>query len=130
VADSTNKIYYFESALSPNIVWLNLNNVNFAPGSGIRAVAVEGNYSIIGNIDTALAPAKPINYLAPTAANTPQPAATAPSDSAVAAPQADNKSGGFKAWWLLPIVALLGLLGFLPRLFRKPKVVPVDTNSR
>ncbi len=28
VADSTNKVYYFESALSPNIVWVNLNNIN------------------------------------------------------------------------------------------------------
>jgi choloylglycine hydrolase len=125
VADSTNKIYYFESALSPNIVWVNLNNINFTPGSGIRAVAVEGNYSIIGNIDNALVPAKPITYLAPTAANTPQPAAAAPSDSAVAAPTADNKSG-FQAWWLLPIVALLGLLTSLPRLFRKPAVASVN----
>lgn len=64
VADSTTKVYYFESALSPNIVWVNLNKINLGPGSGIRAVAVEGNYSIIGNIDNALAPAAPINYLA------------------------------------------------------------------
>ncbi|MEI6252329.1 MAG: linear amide C-N hydrolase, partial [Mycobacteriaceae bacterium] len=67
VADSTNKIYYFESALSPNIVWVNLNNVNLGPGSGTRAVAVEENYSIIGNIDNALAPAAPIAFLAPPA---------------------------------------------------------------
>ena len=64
VADSTTKVYYFESALSPNIVWVNLNKINLGPGSGIRAVAVEDNYSIIGNIDNALAPAAPINYLA------------------------------------------------------------------
>ena len=65
VADSTNKIYYFESALSPNIVWVNLGDINFAPGSGIRAVAVEDNYAIIGNIDNALAPAAPIDFLSP-----------------------------------------------------------------
>lgn len=67
VADSTTKIYYFESALSPDIVWVNLNKINLGPGSGIRAVAVEDNYSIIGNIDNALAPAAPIAYLAPPA---------------------------------------------------------------
>jgi hypothetical protein len=116
VADSTNKIYYFESALSPNIVWVNLNNVNLGPGSGIRAVKVEENYSIIGNVDSQLAPAKPIAYLAPTAANTPQAGVTAP-----AAPQIEHKAG-FKWWWLLPILALLGLLAALPRLFRKPRV--------
>ena len=130
VADSTNKVYYFESALSPNIVWVNLKNVNLGPGSGTRAVAVENNYSIIGNIDKALAPAQPITFLAPTAANAPAanapavtaPAAVQPDDKAPAVAHADHKSG-FKAWWLLPIVALLGLLAFLPRLFRKPKVV-------
>jgi hypothetical protein len=116
VADSTNKIYYFESALSPNIVWLNLNDINLGPGSGIRAVKVEENYSIIGNIDNALAPAKPINYLEPTAANTAQPNANAP--KAPSAPATENKAG-FQWWWVLPIVGALGLLGLLPRLLRK-----------
>lgn len=72
MADSTNKVYYFESALSPNIVWVNLNNINLGPGSGVRAVAVEDNYSIIGNIDSQLALSGPIAFLAPTAANTPR----------------------------------------------------------
>jgi choloylglycine hydrolase len=116
VADSTNKIYYFESALSPNIVWLNLNDINLGPGSGIRAVKVEENYSIIGNIDNALAPAAPINYLEPTAANTAQPSVTAP--KAPSAPATENKTG-FQWWWALPIVGVLGLLGLLPRLLRK-----------
>ena len=121
VADSTNKIYYFESALSPNIVWVNLNNINFNPGSGVRAVAVEENYSIIGNLDNALKPAEPIKFLAPTAANTVQPNAT--SDAApAAAPQAENRTG-FKWWWALPILAVLGLLG--SRLFgRRPVSAP------
>jgi choloylglycine hydrolase len=121
VADSTNKIYYFESALSPNIVWVNLNNINFNPGSGVRAVAVEENYSIIGNLDNALKPAEPIKFLAPTAANTVQPNVT--SDAApAAAPQAENRTG-FKWWWALPILAVLGLLG--SRLFgRRPVSAP------
>ncbi|WP_313675478.1 linear amide C-N hydrolase [Mycolicibacterium sp.] len=129
VSDSTRKVYYFESALSPNIVWLNLNNINFAPGSGIRNIAVEGNYSIIGNIDKALVPAKPVKYLEPTPATAYQPAATTPADTAAAASETDNKTG-FKLWWLLPIVAALGLLGFLPRLFRKPKVGTSDTTPK
>ena len=117
VADSTNRIYYFESALSPNIVWVNLNKVNLGPGSGIRAVKVEENYSIIGNIDDQLASAEPIAFLAPTATN--QPSVTAPSAPQVEnAPLVDNKVS-FRWWWLIPIFALLGLLGFLPRLFRK-----------
>ena len=81
VADSTNKIYYFESALSPNIVWVNLNKVDLGPGSGVRAVKVEENYSIIGNIDDALAPVAPISYLEPTAANAVKPGQTVPEGS-------------------------------------------------
>lgn len=119
VADSTNKIYYFESALSPDIVWVNLNKINLGPGSGIRAVAVEDNYSIIGNIDSKLAPAKPISYLAPTAANAYEPAATAA--GAPAAPAVEKKSG-FKMWWLVPIAVLLSLLAFLPGLLRSRSV--------
>jgi penicillin V acylase-like amidase (Ntn superfamily) len=115
VADSTNKVYYFESTLSPNIVWVNLNKINFAPGSGVRAVAVENNYSIIGNIDEQLAPAEPIKFLSPTPANTRQPDVTAAEE-----PKVDTKSG-FRWWWALPALAVLGLLGLLPRLFRKPK---------
>jgi penicillin V acylase-like amidase (Ntn superfamily) len=65
VADSTAQVYYFESTLSPNIVWADLNNLSIEPGSGVRAVAVEGNYSLIGNIDADFAPAQPITFLAP-----------------------------------------------------------------
>lgn len=65
VADSTSRMYYFESTLSPNIVWVNLNHLNFDPGSGVRAVAVEDNYSLIGNINADLVPAEPISFLAP-----------------------------------------------------------------
>lgn len=46
-----------------------------------------------------------------------KPSVTAPSAPSV------EKKGGFKWWWLIPILALLGLLAFLPRLFRKPVAV-------
>ena len=59
--------YYFESALSPNVVWVNLNKIDFSPGSGIRSVAVESDagYDLIGNSDAAFKPAKNIAYIAP-----------------------------------------------------------------
>lgn len=65
VSDATTKVYYFESTLSPNIVWANLNQLNFAPGSGVRAVSVENNDAIIGNVDADFTPAEPITFLAP-----------------------------------------------------------------
>ena len=59
--------YYFEFALSPNVVWVNLNKIDFSPGSGIRSVAVESDagYDLIGTSDAAFKPAKNIAYIAP-----------------------------------------------------------------
>jgi penicillin V acylase-like amidase (Ntn superfamily) len=59
--------YYFESALSPNVVWVNLNKIDFSPGSGIRSVAVESDagHDLIGNSDAAFKPVKNIAYIAP-----------------------------------------------------------------
>ena len=54
---------------------------------------------------------------------------TKPSITAPEAPAVEKK-GGFKLWWLLPILALLGLLAFLPRLFkRQPEPVKVATRA-
>lgn len=67
VLDHSRRIYYFESALSPNVVWVNLNEVDFSPGSGIRAVALEGaqGFALMGKINAAFRPAENINYLMP-----------------------------------------------------------------
>jgi choloylglycine hydrolase len=65
VADATAKTYYFESMLSPNVVQLDLKGIDFAPGSGVRAVRLQEDYSLIGNIDNKLVPAAPIALLAP-----------------------------------------------------------------
>ena len=67
VLDHGRRVYYFESALSPYVVGLDLTKIDFAPGSGIRSVALEGDaaYQLSGDIGDKLAPAKPIAYLAP-----------------------------------------------------------------
>lgn len=36
VADQKNLVYYFENALTPNVVWVNLNEVDFSPGAPVR----------------------------------------------------------------------------------------------
>jgi len=63
--DQKNRIYYFDSALSPNLVWVNLGNIDFSPGSGVRSLKIEGNNDVIGNIDKAFSPSKPVDFLAP-----------------------------------------------------------------
>jgi len=63
--DQTHLVYYFESALSPNIIWTNLTKIDFSPGSGVRSLLIEGNYELIGNVNAALRPSQPISFLAP-----------------------------------------------------------------
>jgi penicillin V acylase-like amidase (Ntn superfamily) len=63
--DQKNQIYYFDSALSPQMVWVNLRQLDFKPGSGIRAIAIESNDAIQGDITSQLKPAPAIQFLAP-----------------------------------------------------------------
>jgi penicillin V acylase-like amidase (Ntn superfamily) len=67
VQDHTRKHYYFESALSPFIVMVDLAKLDLSPGSGVRSIALEGSegLSLIGEISGAFKSAKQINYLAP-----------------------------------------------------------------
>ncbi|MCS5691930.1 linear amide C-N hydrolase [Cyanobium sp. FGCU-6] len=63
--DHRNGVYYFDSALSPRMVWVNLRRIDFNPGSGIRAVKLEGNDAIQGDVTGQLQPAPAIRFLAP-----------------------------------------------------------------
>jgi len=67
VLDHGRRAYYFESALSPYVVGVDLNKIDFTPGSGIRSVALEGEkaYQLSGDISGELKPSEPIAYLAP-----------------------------------------------------------------
>ena len=63
--DHKNKVCYFDSALSPQMVWVNLNQIDFRPGSGIRAIQIEGNDAVQGYVNAQLRPSAPITFLAP-----------------------------------------------------------------
>lgn len=49
------------------VVGVDLTKIDFAPGTGIRSVALEGEmaYQLSGDISDELKPAEPIAYLAP-----------------------------------------------------------------
>ena len=65
--DHTRRNYYFESALSPYVVMVDLNKIDYAQGSGVRSLALEGEegFKVQGEINAAFKPAQPISYLAP-----------------------------------------------------------------
>jgi len=65
VLDQSNLRYYFESTLSPNILWVDMTSLDFSPESGIRNLKVEGNDDLIGNVNKAFQPSKTISFLAP-----------------------------------------------------------------
>jgi penicillin V acylase-like amidase (Ntn superfamily) len=63
--DQNAQVYYFDSALSPQMVWVNLKQIDLRPGSGIRAIKIEGNEALQGNLTSQLKGAPAIQFLAP-----------------------------------------------------------------
>lgn len=55
VADMNNKIYYFNSTTTPNIIWIDLNKVNFSEGSPTLTID-PNNIHLEGDITKQLAP--------------------------------------------------------------------------
>ena len=65
VIDQTNQIDYSDSALSPQMVWVSLKQLDVKPGSGIRSIKIEDNDTLQGNITSQLGAATVIDCLAP-----------------------------------------------------------------
>lgn len=40
ISDQKNKVYYFESTLTPNLFWLDLKKIDFSPNAGIKKLAL------------------------------------------------------------------------------------------
>lgn len=47
VADHKSLLYYFESAVTPNIFWVDLKRIDFSPGSGARTLRLGPNQSSV-----------------------------------------------------------------------------------
>ena len=64
--DHKNRVYYFESTLSPSLVWVKLNQIDFQEGSGVRKLIMAGNPDLGGDQTTGFVKAEPFRFLAPT----------------------------------------------------------------
>jgi penicillin V acylase-like amidase (Ntn superfamily) len=66
VADHKDKIYYFESAMTPNVFWVDLKQVNFEAGSGSRVLRLGPNQSRIlsGEVSSQFEQAPPFKFIA------------------------------------------------------------------
>jgi penicillin V acylase-like amidase (Ntn superfamily) len=60
VADHKDRLYYFESTVSPNVFWVDLKKVDFSAAKGVRKLDLGANQSTIysGECSAAFKPAK------------------------------------------------------------------------
>lgn len=63
VADHGSKVFYFESVLSPTVIWVDLNKIDFEAGSGARRVPIEADSTLAGEISAQFEPAEPFPWL-------------------------------------------------------------------
>lgn len=56
VADATDRIYYFESSLSPNIVWVRLDGLDLAAGTPVRKLDLVHGGDLVGDVTAAFTP--------------------------------------------------------------------------
>lgn len=65
VVDHARMRYYFESATMPNVVWADLNKIDFSEGSGARKLELGLNQSAVyhGQIQDMFVPAQPFEFL-------------------------------------------------------------------
>lgn len=64
VADHKDKLYYFESAISPNVFWVDLKKVDFSPNSGVRTLDLGNNQQIVfsGEVSSQFEPTEPFVF--------------------------------------------------------------------
>ncbi|MBO1349038.1 MAG: linear amide C-N hydrolase [Hormoscilla sp. GUM202] len=67
VADQKRRIYYFESAISPNIFWVKMDKLNLQEGADPMKLELKGHPILAGEVSAEFEPADPFDWLAPKA---------------------------------------------------------------
>jgi choloylglycine hydrolase len=63
VQDLTGGRYYFESTYAPNVVWVDINKLDFSKGAPQKELPVEKMiFSLNGDVTSLLVPAKPFVF--------------------------------------------------------------------
>lgn len=63
-ADQKNKVYYFEDALSPNTIWVDLKKLDFSPKTGkVKKLDLEKNQIYAGDCSNKFVVTKPFKFL-------------------------------------------------------------------
>jgi choloylglycine hydrolase len=62
VADATDHVYFFESTLSPNIVWVRLDGLDFGAGSPVRKLDLMHSGDLVGDVTASFKPSEPLDF--------------------------------------------------------------------
>jgi choloylglycine hydrolase len=65
VSDQKTLKYYFESAISPNVFWVDLNKLDLSAGSKPQKLDLDGHPIFAGEVSDKFIEAKPFKWLAP-----------------------------------------------------------------
>ena len=65
MADHGRKLYFFESALTPNTFWVDLKKIDFAKAAGTRKLELgpDQDHTYAGDATERFVPAKPFDFL-------------------------------------------------------------------
>ncbi len=63
VADHKNLVYYFETALTPNVFWTDLKKLDFTEGSGVRKLDLSNKRTYAGECSGEYVSSKPFAFL-------------------------------------------------------------------
>ena len=62
VSDQKNQIYYFDSATSPDIFWVDLKRIDFSEASGVRKLSLTGGKIYAGEVSQLFEKAIPFTF--------------------------------------------------------------------
>ncbi len=63
VADHKNRRYFFESVRSPNVFWINLDNLDFTAGSPVKKLTLTDGSIFAGDTSDQFQPTEPMKFL-------------------------------------------------------------------
>lgn len=63
VADQKHRVYYFESTLSPDIFWINFNNLDFTAGEKVKKLTLTNGEIYAGDAADKMEIAEPLTFL-------------------------------------------------------------------
>jgi penicillin V acylase-like amidase (Ntn superfamily) len=65
VSDHKNRVYYFEDTANPSLLWVKLDGIDFAEGTGTRKLTLAGKPPVGGDQTANFTKAEPFPFLAP-----------------------------------------------------------------